>query len=385
MNEQRMQFSLGVLALISLIALASIIVWFGNFQTFFRAHRTYYVLLENALGAEPGIPVRRAGIRIGEVRTVEYDDEASKVALTITLEGDNLLREGDEPSLKSQGFLGDTYLDIATRMDMRGKPNRPPIPPDSTLDGRPLTDPSQIVSQATDLAPNANEALIQLQKASNQWAGVGERANRLIDQNERRINIIAQDTTEAMERLNTTLESINNVLDPKTQDNLRITLENIRKSSEDLQPLIQSSNKAISQIAETTQKLDDIAGNLQKITKPLAERSETTMKNLDESVASMNSLMGDLSGIAHQFRQTDGTIQRLMTDPAIFQNMEEASSMLVSSLSELEPILRDLSVFADKIARHPGELGVQGVVTPDAGLKEVPPKTARGGVFHHNR
>jgi len=382
MNEQRMQFSLGVLALISLIALASIIVWFGNFNNVFRAHRTYYVLLENALGAEPGIPVRRAGIRIGEVKSVEYDDEASKVALTIQLEGDNLLREGDEPSLKSQGFLGDTYLDIATRMDMRGKPNRPPIPPDSTLEGRPLTDPSQIVSEATDLAPNANEALIQLQKASNQWAGVGERANRLIDQNERRINIIAQDTTEAMERLNTTLESINNVLDPKTQENLRITLENVRKSSESLQPLIESSNKAISQIADTTQKLDEIATNMQKITKPLAERSETTMKNLDESVASMNSLLGDLSGIVRQFRQTDGTIQRLMTDPSIFQNVEEASAMLVSSLSELEPIMRDLSVFADKIARHPGELGVQGVVTPDAGLKEIPPKTARHGILH---
>lgn len=384
MNEQRMRFAIGVVTLVSLIALASIVLWFGDFQNAFRSKRTYYVLLENALGAEPGIPVRRAGIRIGEVQNVEYDDEYSMVALTLVLEGENLLREGDEPSLKTQGFLGDTYLDISTRMDMRGKPDRKPIPSGSTLEGRPLTDLSQAAIEASDLAPNANEALKQLQNASGQWAGVGERANRIIDVNERRINIIVQDTADAIDRLNKTLESINNVLDPKTQENLRVTLENIRTASEDLQPLIQSSNKAIEQITGTTSKLDEVATNLQQVTKPLAERSESTMKNLDESAASLNALLADMSVIVRQFRQSDGTIQRLLTNPAVYQNVEDATTMLVDALAELQPILQDLSVFSDKIARHPGELGVQGVLTRDGGLKEVPPKAETGhkGLFN---
>ena len=108
----------------------------------------------------------------------------------------------------------------------------------------------------------------------------------------------------------------------------------------------------------------------------LARATDDLPPALGERIAEL------VSGIVRQFRQTDGTIQRLMTDPSIFQNVKEASAMLVSSLSELEPIMRDLSVFADKIARHPGELGVQGVVTPDAGLKEIPPKTARHGILH---
>ncbi len=378
MNEQRMQFAIGVVTLVSLIALASMILWFGDFGNLFQPRRTYYVTLDNGLGAEPGIPVRRAGIRIGEVKAVEYDDATSKVGLTIFLEGSNFLREGDEPNLKTQGFLGDTYLDISTNDKYRGKPDRAPYPENATLEGRSLIDLSQAASEASTLAPNANETLIQVQKASSQWAGVGERANRLIDANERRINIILQDTTEAIDRLNTTLESINNVLDPKTQENLRVTLENVRKSSEQLGPLIDSSTKTIDQITGTTAKLDEVAGNLQKATKPLADRSENTVKNLDESAASLNALLADLSTIVRQFKQSDGTIQRLITDPTIYQNIEEVTTMLADAISDLQPIMQDLSVFSDKIARHPGELGVQGVITRDGGLKEVPPKGEEG-------
>jgi hypothetical protein len=58
--------------------------------------------------------------------------------------------------------------------------------------------------------------------------------------------------------------------------------------------------------------------------------------------------------------------------------------MLTEAISELQPIMKDLSVFADKIARHPGELGVQGVITRDSGLKEVPPRADGSGrsLFH---
>jgi phospholipid/cholesterol/gamma-HCH transport system substrate-binding protein len=383
MNEQRMQFAIGVVALVSLIALATIVLWFGDYGRMFQAQREYYVVMDNALGAEPGMPVRRAGIRIGQVRKVEYDDALSKVGLTIVLEGDNMLRVGDEPALKSEGILGDTYLDVAVNPRMQGKPNRPPIPSGSTLEGRPLLDFSQAVTKATDLAPAANQALQELQKASNQWAGVGERANRILDQNERRINIILQDATDSIDRLNTTLGGINNVLDPQTQQNLRETVANVRKTSEDLGPLVESSRKAIEQITSTTQKLDDVAGNLQRITKPLAERSDSTIKNLDESVASLNVLLTDLSALVRQFRTQDGTIQRLMRDPAIYQNLQDATSVLADALAELQPILENLSVFTDKIARHPGELGVQGVISRDSGLKEIPPGEVRGPrIFH---
>jgi len=35
-------------------------------------------------------------------------------------------------------------------------------------------------------------------------------------------------------------------------------------------------------------------------------------------------------------------------------------------------VLRDVEIFADKIARHPEQLGLGGVLRPSSGLKESP-------------
>lgn len=384
MNRPWMQFAIGIVTLIALFALGTLIIWFGEFQNVLQSKRVYYVTFTNALGAEPKVPVRRAGMRIGDIAKVEYSEADSLVVVTIQLEGDNALRVGDEPRMNRNIIGGDVYLDIDTRADLRGKPDRPIIPAKSVIEGRPPQDFSATAEQAATLAPNANRTMDELQRTSKEWTDVGIRANRLLAQNERDINQILQQTRESMEKLNTTLESINNTLDKKTQDNLRLTMDNLAKASTDLNPLIESANKSIKQITDTTQKLDEVAINLQKTTKPLAERSESTAKNLDEATRNLNLLAQDMGAIARRFQTNDGTLQRLMDDPKLYQNLDQAAYTLARTLTELDVVMKDLKVFADKIARHPGELGVQGVLTRDQGVKHVPPSELNmksGGVF----
>ncbi|MFO0947814.1 MAG: MlaD family protein [Planctomycetota bacterium] len=373
MNEQRMQFAVGLVTLVAGFALAAIIIWFGEFQFVFQPRKVYYVTFTNALGAEPGMPVRRAGMRVGEVRRVEYSPEWSLVVLEISLDGNNDLREGDEPTLKQQSLLGDFYVDIDVRQDMRGKPDRPIIPPGATLEGRPAVGIEDALGAAENLVPNANDTLKDIQRATKQWTDVGDTANRIMRNNEQQINTILEQTRDSTERLAKTLESINNILDPTTQENLRVTMQNVRDASEDLTPVIDATKKTIEQISTTTGKLDEVASNLATATKPLAERSASTLQNLDESVMSLNEVLGDLKVMVRQFRTQDGTLKRLATDPSLYQNLDDAAVLLVRNLAELEKVMGDLKVFSDKIARHPGELGVQGVLTKDKGLKDVPP------------
>src|SRR5687767_251172 len=93
MNRQGMQFASGMVALLGLLALATMVILFGELQSVFRTHRTYYIAFTHAMGAEPKAPVRRAGMRIGEVERVDYDEKHSVVVATVRLEGDNLLRD----------------------------------------------------------------------------------------------------------------------------------------------------------------------------------------------------------------------------------------------------------------------------------------------------
>ena len=61
-----------------------------------------------------------------------------------------------------------------------------------------------------------------------------------------------------------------------------------------------------------------------------------------------------------------------MSDPALYNNLNEASLSLLRIMPRIDHVMRDVEIFADKIARHPESLGIGGVVRPGNGVKEAP-------------
>jgi phospholipid/cholesterol/gamma-HCH transport system substrate-binding protein len=370
MSEQRMQFAIGIVTLAAGLALAAIILWFGEFQFTLAPSRNYTVTFVYAPGVEPKVPLRRSGVRVGEVRTVAFDEASSKVMVVVGLEGPHQLLEGDVPTLKRSFPLGDTYIDIETRPDARGKPDRQPIPPNSVLEGRSPPDTTATLENALQAVPKLNAALNQIELTARQWDEVGRRANLLLDANEQRITVTLEDARVAMERLVVVLDDFHRTLDAPTQENVRVMCKNLRETSERLKPTLERFD-------ETVKKFDEVAVNLKAVTKPLAERSASIAKNVDTSAERLSVVLADLEIVARRLRDDDGTIQRLMRDPSLYQNLDDAAVLLVDNLKLMEKLLVDLRVFADKIARHPGELGVQGILTKDSGVKTIPPGTRK--------
>src|SRR5262249_39959630 len=98
---------------------------------------------------------------------------------------------------------------------------------------------------------------------------------------------------------------------------------------------------------------------------------ESISRNLDESLVKVNRATTDLSALMQVLDQ-DGTIQRLLKDPSLYNRLDEAASGLVRSMPRIDRILKDFETFADKLARHPELLGVRGAVRPSEGLKNPP-------------
>jgi phospholipid/cholesterol/gamma-HCH transport system substrate-binding protein len=73
---------------------------------------------------------------------------------------------------------------------------------------------------------------------------------------------------------------------------------------------------------------------------------------------------------------------RLAKDPTLYRNLNDSTTSLSVLLRNLEPVVRDLRIFSDKVARHPELLGVQGALRGSAGVKEVPGpvRSAKRGV-----
>jgi phospholipid/cholesterol/gamma-HCH transport system substrate-binding protein len=63
-------------------------------------------------------------------------------------------------------------------------------------------------------------------------------------------------------------------------------------------------------------------------------------------------------------------------------NLDRSAQSAALLLHNLEPIIRDLRVFSDKVARHPELIGVSGVLRGSSGLKypeEAEPQRAGNG------
>jgi phospholipid/cholesterol/gamma-HCH transport system substrate-binding protein len=74
MNERVMQFRLGMFVIVAGLVLTMLIVWFGESPSLFRDRTYVTVHYSEAPGVAEGIPVRKSGIRIGEVASIRFED-----------------------------------------------------------------------------------------------------------------------------------------------------------------------------------------------------------------------------------------------------------------------------------------------------------------------
>jgi phospholipid/cholesterol/gamma-HCH transport system substrate-binding protein len=377
MSEQALRFRIGLFVVAAVGLLIALIAMFGAVPALFTGANRYVVVLPNAEKVTPGTPVRRSGVRIGEVRKVELDDETGKVNVTLEVGRKHTLRQHEQPVL-TRTVLGDPAIDFLPRPLAPGKePDRSPIQPGAVLEGTQQLDVPASLSELHKAAENFNRlvprmdrTLGEAQVAVGNWGRVGERVETLLKTG------LEEKLLKTIDNVNTTVSRVGDVFGPENQRNLTVTLKNVRTASDSLDSLTKNTDEllkegrgTLKQINSSLGKTDQLLTNMEKATRPLADRSETLTKNLDESAARLNRILANLEELLQQVTKGDGTVKRLLTDPSLYNNLNTAACGIARMMPQLERILKDVEIFADKIARHPEALGVGGVVRPGSGLK----------------
>ena len=75
MNERLMQFRIGMFVIVAGLVLTMMIVWFGESPAILRDQVYLKVRYAEAPGVLEGVPVRKSGIRIGEVFDIAFDEQ----------------------------------------------------------------------------------------------------------------------------------------------------------------------------------------------------------------------------------------------------------------------------------------------------------------------
>src|SRR5262249_45808007 len=136
---------------------------FGGFPSYFRHVDTYTIIFNSAQGVAPGTPVRRSGVKIGEVRALTLDNATGTVRVTIQVDSEFNLRVGDRPTI-AQGILGgDTAIAFLAPPEEQKGPIAL-VEPGSTLQGFTQADAQTLVQKTAQVMPQAEEAMIEVRK-----------------------------------------------------------------------------------------------------------------------------------------------------------------------------------------------------------------------------
>lgn len=229
-----------------------------------------------------------------------------------------------------------------------------------------------LAKASRDVVPELRRTNDEIMAASKNWGKLAERMNVFLETNNDRIE-------KSIENLNLALSRLANVINDENQRNLAQALRNVRAGTDQLDSiakntneLIQESRKTVKGINDSVTRTNEVMANLQQATKPLAERSDSISRNLDDTLTKLSRTLDGVMGIVNAAGQGDGTLKRILCDPSLYDNLNEAACQISRAMPRLDRIMKDVEVFADKIARHPESLGVGGAVRPSAGIKEGP-------------
>lgn len=461
MDDRRTRLRLGAFVAVSMAGLAALVILFGGTPRFFSNRARYTLLFPEAPGVGVGTPVRKSGVRIGEVTGLDLDDATGEVKISVDLDRKFPPRTTDEAVIGRGLLSGDTTLDFIPRADAAGNRITPgeTVSPGTVIPGVP---PPDLLRSAGRALPNAQEdiarvvasiqrfeqAVPKVEKAVDEIAGLARGGREFVPEL-RTTNLKVQELigtnvnqpadnpvtvraalqqviellqairpaaddlrtllkdngpelTKTLQSVRRTSDSANDLLNPENRKAAGETLKNAQAASADLVRTIRLSALLVDQAEKTLKELNArvaqseaviaAAGravtNVEKATQPVAANAAQIVQGIDQAVKNAsaaaeqaNKAVTDLRGLTAGLTggQGGGSVQKLLTDPTLFNNLNETVVNVNRITVRLDKVARDLEVFADKVARRPETLGVSGVVRPNTGLKEPPLNAAPQG------
>ena len=131
----------------------------------------------------------------------------------------------------------------------------------------------------------------------------------------------------------------------------------------DARNMVNNANAMLSSFDGVISSAETNLENLEGLTKPLGDRGEELSAMLTSSIENLDSTLSKASEFVTKATSSDGSLNRLLNDPALYDNVSTVVSnanvvllRLDQAIKNLRPILYDVRVFTDKIARNPSDL-----------------------------
>ena len=372
MDERVMQFRVGVVVFATLILAMTLILMFSDteFGGLLGGEYTVRMQFPQAPGVAERTPVRLSGVLIGRVKSIQLVEDG--VIVEASISDKYRIRIDDRARIGGGSLLGDAVITIV-------RSQRPQEPVRYVTDGGEIEgDAAPSLFEVVDQVQNRFDTLaISLTQTSDDIGGLARGVRNVVDDNDERVRRLLDATQRSMEqmaaaaanvgvtaqKIGVAADELNKVVgNPEFQRDLR-------QSASMLPQLFEETRGVVANVRNTMQSAERNFRNLETFTQTLGEKGGPVLENADRlfnqlgnSSEKLDQLLENLVVFSEALNRSDSSVGRLLNDDTLYHNVNDLIENVNRMTFEIRPVIRDARLFADKLARHPEQLGVAGAL-----------------------
>lgn len=367
MDERVLRFRVGVVVVAAAIITIILITLLGAWPSPFRPRYTVKIQFPTAPGVTVDTPVRKSGIQIGRVSDVKLQADGN-VQLTVKIDAKYQLGKNEICRITTGSLVtGDAVLEWVRSETETDIPTEYIHDGDYLTNGEVAADPFKLIARFED---QAESALVSVESAGLSISGAGQEVekvaqgiNSILGPKQPELESMVDEAVLALQNFNTVMSDIEAITgDEQLKSRLQDTVRQVPD-------LFANAGKTLSEVQNTLSQFNAVAAraernltNLEDFTGPLGDRGEQISQDLVDSMRNINNLLGNLAKLSDDLNSNEGTIGQLISNPELYERLNRTVMTIEELVRKLEPILNDVRVISDKIARDPERMGVKGLL-----------------------
>ncbi len=372
MAEKQLRLRLGLFVGATLVVLGVLVVLFGKAPGLFSTKLKYTVLFPEAPGLNTGTPIRKSGVRIGEVTKIDLDANSGEVRVLISVDPKYPPRTNEAPTITRGLLNGDSALDFLPKLDPvtnQPMPRGDDIPPGSDIIGVPPITPRSLLTPASGILVTAQQSLDrmvasfeklekvapQMEKTLIEYEMLGRDVRRFVPEIQK-TNRLIQDFIggDGAERIPAPLPlpvgavaAVGPPIEGADADNLRTTLRDIRAlvaSVRRMEPELSATAKSAKTTFDKAGKTFDAANGF--LTPENQKETAELLRNLNAIGLSVLKLSAGFQAILDETEKT-------------VKNFDTRTAAIPDAINDLRGAVRPIGMRSEQLTKDVAESAAQ--------------------------
>jgi len=253
-------------------------------------NRTFFVKYDNVEGLSKAAPVTINGLKVGKIQSIDFRDKSGGLIVAFTVEREFDFGKSSIVNIYSTGLIGGKAIGILPKYD------------------------SDIAKSGDTLSGTAEDGML---------TAVSKALGPLEDKVNNTLAVV-----------DTLLLSVNDILDPKTRENLKSaiasldgTMASLNGASKSLDDLLRENSDKLDR---TFTNLDEMADNFKTLSDSLAQLETGRL------VTDLQNVVSKFDALVTGLENGEGSMGKLLKDDQLYINLEGATRQLEQLLQDVK-------------------------------------------------